>query len=59
MELGAAGMTARPIGPGPVATATGWSAGSSTYKRGYALASLRAGLIALLLLMFLLALILI
>lgn len=50
-------MTARPIGP--VATASGWQAGSSTFKRGYALASLRAGLIALVLLTILLALVLI
>lgn len=53
-------MTARPMGPGPVATAgpVGWHAGSSTYKRGYLLASLRAGVIALVLLTILLALIL-
>lgn len=52
-------MTARPVGPGPVATATGWHAGSSTYKRGYLLASLRAGVIALVLLTVLLAIVLI
>ncbi|OBG04840.1 hypothetical protein [Mycolicibacter sinensis] len=46
-------MTARPIGP--AATAAGWHAGSSTYKRGYLLASLRAGIVALVLLTFLLA----
>lgn len=51
-------MTARPIGAQPVATATGWYAGSSTYRRGYLLASLRAGLIALVLLTVLLALVL-
>lgn len=51
-------MTAHPIGPGPVATASGWHAGSSTYKRAYLLASLRAGLIALVLLSFLLVLVL-
>ncbi|BBX12946.1 hypothetical protein MNVM_20270 [Mycobacterium novum] len=53
------GMTARPVGPGPVATATGWHAGSSTYKRSYLLASLRAGVIALVLLTVLLAIVLI
>jgi len=47
-------MTAQPIGPGPV----GWHAGSSTYKRAYLLASLRAGVIALVLLTFLLVLVL-
>lgn len=52
-------MTARPVGPGPVATATGWRAGSPTYKRGYLLASLRAGVIALVLLTVLLAIVLI
>jgi len=52
-------MTAGPIGPGQVATASGWQAGSSTYKRGYLLAALRAGVIALVLLTFLLALVLI
>ncbi|WP_167666273.1 hypothetical protein [Mycolicibacter icosiumassiliensis] len=51
-------MTARPIGPGPVAAASGWHAGSSTYKRAYLLASLRAGVIALVLLTFLLVLVL-
>jgi len=51
-------MTAHPIGPDPVATASGWHAGSSTYKRAYLLASLRAGLIALVLLSFLLVLVL-
>ncbi|MGB3895236.1 MAG: hypothetical protein WA942_13420 [Mycolicibacter sinensis] len=50
-------MTARPIGP--AATAAGLHAGSSTYKRGYLLASLRAGIVALVLLTFLLAIILI
>lgn len=52
-------MTARPIGHGPVATAAGQHAGSSTYTRGYLLASLRAGVIALVLLTFLLVLVLI
>lgn len=52
-------MTARPLGTGPVATATGWQAGSSTYTRGYLLASLRAGVIALVLLTVLLAIVLI
>ncbi|MEB3023791.1 hypothetical protein [[Mycobacterium] crassicus] len=51
-------MTAHPMGPRPVATATGWYPGSSTYRRGYLLASLRAGLIALVLLTILLALVL-
>lgn len=51
-------MTARPIGPGPVATATGWHEGSSTFKRAYLLASLRAGVIALVLLTVLLAIVL-
>lgn len=51
-------MTARPMGTRPVATAPGWYAGSSTYKRGYLLASLRAGLIALVLLTILMALVL-
>lgn len=51
-------MTASPMGSQPVAAATGWYAGSSTYKRGYLLASLRAGLIALVLLTILLALVL-
>jgi hypothetical protein len=59
VSLGATGMTARPIRPGPVATATSWHAGSSTYTRGYLLASLRAGLIALVLLTILLAIVLI
>ncbi|BBX24783.1 hypothetical protein MTER_41940 [Mycolicibacter terrae] len=49
-------MTARPIGP--VATATAWHAETSTYKRGYLLASLRAGVIALVLLTFLLVIVL-
>lgn len=52
-------MTARLVGPGPVASATTWHGGSSTYKRGYLLASLRAGVIALVLLTFLLAIVLI
>ncbi|MCV7274605.1 hypothetical protein [Mycolicibacter arupensis] len=51
-------MTASPVGPGSVAAAAHWHAGSSTYKRAYLLASLRAGLIALVLLSFLLALVL-
>lgn len=51
-------MTAQPIGPGSATTATGWHSGSSTYKRAYLLASLRAGVIALVLLTFLLALVL-
>lgn len=58
MKLGAGQMTARPIGPGPVAAASGWHAGSSTYKRAYLLASLRAGVIALVLLCFLVVLVL-
>ncbi|MGV0625906.1 hypothetical protein [Mycolicibacter minnesotensis] len=51
-------MTAHPIGPGPVAAASGFHGGSSTYKRAYLIASMRAGLIALVLLTFLLALVL-
>lgn len=49
-------MTARPIGP--FAAASGWHSGSSTYKRAYLLAALRAGAIALVLLTFLLVLVL-
>ncbi|MEB3033621.1 hypothetical protein [[Mycobacterium] nativiensis] len=41
-----------------MATATGWHAGSSIYRRGYLVASLRAGLIALVLLTILMALVL-
>ncbi|BBZ25054.1 hypothetical protein [Mycolicibacter hiberniae] len=51
-------MTARPIGSGSVVSGSAWHSGSSTYKRAYLLASLRAGLIALVLLSFLLALVL-
>lgn len=58
VRLGAERMAASPIKSRTVAAATCWHAGSSTYKRGYLLASLRAGVIALVLLTFLVALIL-
>lgn len=46
-------MATQPIGPGPTASATNWHHGSSTWNRGYLLAGIRAGLIALVLLTFL------
>ncbi|CAJ1505869.1 hypothetical protein MU0083_003803 [[Mycobacterium] kokjensenii] len=51
-------MTAGSLRPGSVSTGANWHAGSSTYKRAYLLASLRAGVVALVLLTVLLALVL-
>lgn len=51
-------MTTHPIGRRPAAMSPPWYAGSSTCNRAYLLAAVRAGLIALVLLTFLVGLIL-